>query len=965
RSKDMSRPDTISLIKSGNLSNLSTPKSSNQTLQPPSDSSSISSRNNSPSINPPITSTSRRPRAGTMPSNFNSISSIHPFKLQSFTNNHHQNNNHNHSIDKNNQLNHPINHLTLSNHPLHHHLNHDLISQSNNLLISPSNNKSINPISLNHLNLNSSSSLSSDLNISLSLEKTRARAGTIALPPSSASSFFGKGVFSTNFTPRTSKMNEELSSIKSDDSSGLNDAELKTEAGHVRTLDYLGLDTDSPISPTNSNPPQSNLNNSEFYHHLINGYPIPGTSSNSNSSFSILANRMRASTISALTPPSINLRSNSNSFRRPSPFQTDENLFNHSHSTNNSSNLLEDDYSVPLGSANSLISQYATNRVNHLICPNDSIQSEAHDKPLTTYSTLLNLNNSNALLQPNSRPRATTVGTASLLAGNGLTIGAGNLVSVASANAVNAAAAAAVRNRAGTLAGLSKHTGYLNPLNTTNSETSTNINPIGYVTLDNMVLRWLNRLVSSTYFIIVSRACGTSNNLDITSQCVAFNRLMSIELKDGKAPFSLVLQLNEALIELKNWSGQLGEDHEMGQLVQRAVMRRPEVYRAMMDKLDTEISCSRSPTFTSCVLTLESCFQRPEVTCHNCNKQGHMAKDFPKSKSGRVNTSTSFPNIRPAVAPANFQAHYPIITPPTVFPFTNSHQNFHNNNHPTLKMTKQPDFYQPRYQEQPIPAMKSRIVEIGSSNKPKHQISVEEVTNPGDRQSVYDTGASHSLTGDLSALCRYRELTKPIPLSVATNTAQQSFVTGVGSLIYPGYNSRHIIINGVFYSPHATSTLISSAALIHLGSKMCHIGNDVLIHGNCGEPLLQANYHKDGQKWLLPVFSRLLACAIDDFDFKPSHTAAPCTEGISSINAPNSFSAMTTKTHVAEDKNDIPLHDNHQTTKDELMKWHCLFGHIGLRQIRKLLGKSSPICLLTDRWEINNCEVCLQAKSLH
>ncbi|MBW0476803.1 hypothetical protein O181_016518 [Austropuccinia psidii MF-1] len=483
-----------------------------------------------------------------------------------------------------------------------------------------------------------------------------------------------------------------------------------------------------------------------------------------------------------------------------------------------------------------------------------------------------------------------------------------------------------------------------------------------------------------------------------TSQCVAFNRLMSIELNDGEAPSSLVLRLNEALIELKKLSGQLGEDHVMGQLVQRAVMRRPEVYRAMMNKLDTEISCGRSPTFASCVLTLESCFQRPEVnditpsfnsmtmqqrplpvvgddehtamrtmfqvTCHNCNKRGHMAKDCPESKSGRINTSSSLPNIRPTVAPANFQAHYPIITPPTNFPFTNSHQNLHHNTHPVSKITKPPDFYQPRYQDRPIPAMKARIVEIGSSNEPEHEISVEEVTNPGDRQSVYDTGASHSLTGDLSALCRYRKLTKPIPLSVATNTAQRSFVTGVGSLVYPGYNGRHVIVNGVFYSPHATGTLISPAALINSGSKICHIGDDVLIHGNCGEPLLRANYHKDGRKWLLPLFSRLLARAIDDFDFKPSYTAAPWAEGISTINAPNSFSIMTTKTHVAEKENDTPVKNSLQKKKDELMKWHCLFGHIGLRRIRKLLGKSAPMCLLTDRQEINDCEICLRAKSL-
>ncbi|MBW0535514.1 hypothetical protein O181_075229 [Austropuccinia psidii MF-1] len=89
-----------------------------------------------------------------------------------------------------------------------------------------------------------------------------------------------------------------------------------------------------------------------------------------------------------------------------------------------------------------------------------------------------------------------------------------------------------------------------------------------------------------------------------TSQCVAFNRLMLIELREGEVPSSLVLRLNKALIELKNQSGQLEEDHVMGKLVQHAVMQRPEVYRVVMEKLDTKILCSRSPTFASCVLTL-------------------------------------------------------------------------------------------------------------------------------------------------------------------------------------------------------------------------------------------------------------------------------------------------------------------------------------------------------------------------
>ncbi|MBW0547142.1 hypothetical protein O181_086857 [Austropuccinia psidii MF-1] len=133
--------------------------------------------------------------------------------------------------------------------------------------------------------------------------------------------------------------------------------------------------------------------------------------------------------------------------------------------------------------------------------------------------------------------------------------------------------------------------------------------------------------------------------------------------------------------------------------------------------------CSRPPTFASCVLTPESCFHRPDlnnvkpffnpiiiqqqplsvtkedkhsamramfqITCHNCNKCRHMAKSCPEGKLGKGNTSTPPLGMRPTLAPANFQAHYPIITPPKRFPF----HNFNNTQHPASKLTKQPDFY--------------------------------------------------------------------------------------------------------------------------------------------------------------------------------------------------------------------------------------------------------------------------------
>ncbi|MBW0488801.1 hypothetical protein O181_028516 [Austropuccinia psidii MF-1] len=61
-----------------------------------------------------------------------------------------------------------------------------------------------------------------------------------------------------------------------------------------------------------------------------------------------------------------------------------------------------------------------------------------------------------------------------------------------------------------------------------------------------------------------------------------------------------------------------------------------------------------------------------------------------------------------------------------------------------------------------------------------------------------------------------------------------------------------------------------------------------------------------------------------------------------------------------KDKDDI----DRDNLKDQLLQWHCLFGHIGLQRIQKLLGKSAPDCLRLTRHEIHDCVHCLLAKSL-
>ncbi|MBW0519129.1 hypothetical protein O181_058844 [Austropuccinia psidii MF-1] len=347
-----------------------------------------------------------------------------------------------------------------------------------------------------------------------------------------------------------------------------------------------------------------------------------------------------------------------------------------------------------------------------------------------------------------------------------------------------------------------------------------------------------------------------------SSQCVAFNKLLSIEIHDDKAPSSLIMQMNEALTDFKNWSGNLGNDY------------RPETSDiqpsfnsiTMTPGTDSHKSkghCDENDNATYMSHLQQTRTYGEELSCSSWSKKQHGGTDKP-----RLQTSGSASSI-----PCPLSDNHPSHTPP--FQLLSSTLCIEGNA-PT----------------QPLPTTLS----TASDRRCKSL------------QSVYDTGASHSLTGDLLALCCFRKLTKPITLCVATNTAQQSFVTGVGSLIYPGYNG----------------------ALVSTGAKLQMIGSDILISTEAEGPLLQATYCGNGRKWQLPLFSRLLACAIDNNDVKLTCSNGNLPkESISTIELPcASISAMHArpkrdlkKTERCTDKLDC---------KKELLQWHCLFGHIGL-----------------------------------
>ncbi|MBW0516424.1 hypothetical protein O181_056139 [Austropuccinia psidii MF-1] len=258
------------------------------------------------------------------------------------------------------------------------------------------------------------------------------------------------------------------------------------------------------------------------------------------------------------------------------------------------------------------------------------------------------------------------------------------------------------------------------------------------------------------------------------------------------------MQLNKELVEFKNWGSVFNDDYVMGQLLQCAIIKCPTIYRAVMDKIDGNTSYGKVVSLPSCILTLESCFQCPatikkipsfnsmslepsstpphqlettshsalctemNIVCHLCQRCSHMAKECPNTKYNHcLRPPTIPPVVNPILTPTQYHAHYPIITPPTQLPFSN-----------TTRKQCLADLYQPQYPQQTPIAMKAKFAEIGPANSAVEEVTIDDTAPPGDRRSVCDTGAIHSLTGDLSSLCCFKKLTSPIPLCLATHTTQ-------------------------------------------------------------------------------------------------------------------------------------------------------------------------------------------------
>lgn len=118
----------------------------------------------------------------------------------------------------------------------------------------------------------------------------------------------------------------------------------------------------------------------------------------------------------------------------------------------------------------------------------------------------------------------------------------------------------------------------------------------------------------------------------------------------------------------------------------------------------------------------------------------------------------------------------------------------------------------------------------------------------GKDDGILDTGATHHVTNEVSALIDYSPLHHPIPLHVATESTA-NFLTGIGSLVTQSDLGEPSLIKRVYYCEKAKGTLISVAGLVEEGACFSSIGKNMCIVLCCHTITSKYKQHR----WLIPV----------------------------------------------------------------------------------------------------------------
>ncbi|MBW0549639.1 hypothetical protein O181_089354 [Austropuccinia psidii MF-1] len=249
--------------------------------------------------------------------------------------------------------------------------------------------------------------------------------------------------------------------------------------------------------------------------------------------------------------------------------------------------------------------------------------------------------------------------------------------------------------------------------------------------------------------------------------------------------------------------------------------------------------------------------------------------------------------------------------------------------------------------------MKARLIEVGAEDPGIEvlQAGVDDVENLN-CESVCDTGASHSLTGDLSALFSFRHLISAIPVSVATKqSGHRSHVMGIGSLLYPGLDGCLVVIHGVYYCPDATCTLISPAALIHAGCTFRFDLNNDMLFCNCDcKPLLRVMFCKNLHRWSMPPF------------YKPTPDEMYFPKGDLKTSLPSPILGLATD---LEPETNLPGPMEISNKHSYLLLQQCLheiFGHVAMKHIQSFMRQRYGDSILLNK-KTNDCASCQISKS--
>jgi hypothetical protein len=268
--------------------------------------------------------------------------------------------------------------------------------------------------------------------------------------------------------------------------------------------------------------------------------------------------------------------------------------------------------------------------------------------------------------------------------------------------------------------------------------------------------------------------------------------------------------------------------------------------------------------------------------------------------------------------------------------------------------------YRPNYQNRQ-PTMRQTAMDmegVDGDPAPTFMNAKFNGTPAGDinpQEAIFDSGASHHLTGDKSALFNFTVLPKPIPLRGATNGKSQ-FVTAWGQLRFSGPRGTTVVINDVLYCSFANVTLILPAALCLQGVRFSFntTDNSFILYSKS-----------------LPWFSLHLNCSLRKWSF-------PLPLRASSVSSPtahvgNCYSFFNATPENVSELFPVPVPEPrpvnwaapHLTEGEKLLLfYHKRFGHISLRTLRKMIllkiGEGLPKTLPPGKI---HCPSCWIAKS--